>query len=139
MTHVIPRRPESSYPAGMTIHDDLEALLEQQRALLARLDALEPSAAEVLELGAEVLRFAEQEERAFFPLLPLLDPIARAELGHEHDELTEDLELLEWLVATTPESPDVEILAHALIKRVRNHVDRDGRLLLRASKLTLPS
>ena len=121
----------------MTIHDDLEALLDQQRALLARLDALDPSTSEVLELGAEVLRFAEQEERAFFPLLPLLDPMARAELGHEHDELGEDLKLLEWLAATTPDSPDVGTLAQAVIKRVRNHVDRDGRLLMRASRLAL--
>lgn len=121
----------------MTTHDDLEGLLAQQRSLLERLDALGPAPGEVLELGTEVLRFAEQEERAFFPLLPLLDPVARAELGHEHDEIGEDLKLLEWLIATTPDSPDVEILAAAVVRRVRQHVERDGRLLRRAAGLTI--
>ena len=120
----------------MTTHDDLEKLLAQQRTLLARLNAL-GSAEEVLQLGIEVLQFAEHEERAFFPLLPLLDPIARAELGHEHNEIGEDLRLLEWLLATTPDSPDVDILAGAVVRRVRQHVERDGRLLLRAGRLTL--
>jgi hypothetical protein len=121
----------------MTAHDGLEGLMAQQRALLDRLNAVTPAAGEVLELGTEVLRFAEHEEQAFFPLLPLLDPIARAELGHEHDEISEDLKLLEWLLATTPDSPDVEILAAAVVRKARNHVERDGRLLLRASRLTL--
>ncbi|SRR6266545_2198634 len=121
----------------MTTHDDLEGLIAQQQALLERLDALGPAAGEVLELGMEVLRFAAHEERAFFPLLPLLDPVARAELGHEHDEIGEDLKLLEWLIATTPDSPDVEILSAAVIRRVRQHVERDGRLLVRAAGLML--
>jgi hypothetical protein len=120
----------------MTTHDDLEILMAQQRALLDRLNTLGANAGEVLELGMEVLRFAEHEERAFFPLLPLLDPIARAELTHEHDEIGEDLKLLEWLLATGPDSPDVDILATAIVRRIRQHVDRDGRLLLRASRLT---
>ena len=122
----------------MTTHDDLEGLLAQQRSLLERLNAVAPVAGNVLELGMEVLRFAELEEQAFFPLLPLLDPIARAELGHEHDEISEDLQLLEWLIATTPDSPDVEILAAAVLRRARAHVERDGRLLLQASRLALP-
>ena len=122
----------------MTTHDDLEGLLVQQRSLLERLNALGPVAGEVLELGTEVLRFAELEEQAFFPLLPLLDPIARAELAHEHFEIGEDLKLLEWLIATTPDSPDVEILAAAVLRRARAHVERDGRLLLQASRLALP-
>jgi hypothetical protein len=121
----------------MTTHDDLEGLLAQQRALLERLAAVGHDAGEVLTLGTEVLRFAEFEERAFFPLLPLLDPIALAELGHEHDEIREDLKLLEWLLATTPDSPDVGILSAAVVRRVRAHVERDGRLLRRAAGLTV--
>ena len=121
----------------MTTHDDLDALMARQRLLLNRLNTLGPGAQELIELGTEVLRFAEYEERAFFPLLPLLDPIARAELGHEHGEIGEDLKLLGWLVATTPASPDVDILAAAIVKRMRAHVERDGRLLARAAALTL--
>jgi hypothetical protein len=121
----------------MTGRADLEALVAQQRTLLTRLNAATPTAGEILALGQEVLRFAEHEEQAFFPLLPLLDPIARAELGHEHDEIGEDLKLLEWLLATTPDSPDVAILAHAVVRKIRTHVERDGRLLERASRLEL--
>ncbi len=123
----------------MTRHEGLEELVAQQRALRERLDALGSAGREGLALGAEVLQFAEHEERAFFPLLPLLDPIARAELGHEHDEIGEDLKLLEWLIATTPDSPDVEILAAAVVRRVRQHVERDGRLLIRAAAFTAGS
>jgi hypothetical protein len=65
--------------------------------------------------------------------------MARAELSHEHRELNADLKLLEWLAATTPDSPDVDILAATVVRRMRNHVERDGRLLLRASRLTLRS
>ena len=36
-----------------------------------------------------------------------------------------------------PDSPDVDILAGAVVRRVRQHVERDGRLLLRAGRLTL--
>ena len=121
----------------MTTRTDLERLIDQQQALLGRLEALHPSAQEILRFGAEVLKFAEREEDAFFPLLPLLDPIARAELGHEHDEMREDLQLLEWLLSTSPDSPDIDILAAAVVDRMRKHVERDGRLLLRASRLTL--
>jgi Hemerythrin HHE cation binding domain len=121
----------------MVRHEELEALMAQQRALLDRLNSLDSAPGQLLELGTEVLRFAEHEERAFFPLLPLLDPIARAELAHEHDEIGEDLKLLEWLLTTTPDSPDVEILARAVVRKIRAHVERDGRLLLRASRLDL--
>jgi hypothetical protein len=121
----------------MTTRDDVEELLARQVALLSRLDGLRGDANEVLGVGTDVLRFAAEEERALFPLLPLLDPIARAELGHEHEEISADLELLEWLLSTTPDSADVEILVAAVVRKVRQHVERDGRLLLRASRLTL--
>ena len=121
----------------MTTRADLERLIDRQQSLRARLEALHPSAQEILQVGAEVLEFAEREEDAFFPLLPLLDPIARAELAHEHDEMREDLQLLEWLLSTSPDSPDIDILAAAVVDRMRKHVERDGRLLLRASRLTL--
>ena len=137
MTGVIGRIRVSPYRASMTTRDDVEELLARQRALLARLDALGGSVCELVAVATEVLRLADEEQRAFFPLLPLLDPSARAELCHEHDEIAEDLKLLGWLLATTPDSPDVEILAAAVVRRVRNHVERDGRLLLRASRLTL--
>ncbi len=113
----------------------LNRLLDLQRALEARTLAVEPSAAAVLEVGRAVLEFASSEEEAFFPLLPLLDPAVRSELGEEHEQLAEDLQLLQWLVSTTPDSPDVASLAGALARRMHTHVARDGRLLAHAVRL----
>jgi hypothetical protein len=89
----------------------LAALLEEHSALDARLRALD----------------------AFGKLL---DPDAARALASEHDEFTEDLLLLDWLCRATPDSPDVAILTASLLRRLRAHVDRDGRLLARALYLS---
>jgi hypothetical protein len=107
----------------------LQHRLEQCTATLAA------DPADVLSVGQAVLTFADREQGAFFPLLPLLDPAARAELEREHRQLAEDLELLRWLVATTPDSPDMATLADALVPRLRMHIARDGRLLAHALRL----
>jgi hypothetical protein len=120
---------------GQTGADALRRLLDLQRALEARTTGLEQSPASVLEVGHAVLEFASSEEQAFFPLLPLLDPAVRSELGDEHEQLAEDLQLLQWLVSTTPDSPDVASLADALARRMHAHVARDGRLLAHAARL----
>ena len=114
--------------------DALKQLLDVQRGLEAR-TAAAGSPASVLEAGRLLLEFAESEERAFFPVLPLLDPEARAELGGEHEQLAEDLDLLEGLIATTPDSPDVTTLTEALARHMHAHVARDGRLLAHALRL----
>lgn len=114
---------------------ELTRLMEFQRALTERIARLGAAPEDVLLAGAQLLEFAAGEESAFFPLLPLLDPAARAELGGEHAQLAEDLQLLEWLVSTTPESPDVATLADALARRMRTHIERDGRLLAQAARM----
>lgn len=68
-------------------------------------------------------------------LTELLDPAVRAELEGEHLQIAEDLELLQWLLATTPDSPDIPVLAASLARRMREHVERDARLLSSAEKL----
>jgi hypothetical protein len=110
-------------------------LLDMQRSLAARTRDLAGDASAVLRTGREVLTFAEREEAAFFPLLPLLDPAALAELGDEHQQLADDLDLLESLVTTTPDSPDVAVLADALARRMASHIARDGRLLAQAARM----
>ncbi len=138
MTCVIAAGPPRAYSRPMnrdTGADALSRLLELQRALEARTIAVEPSAASVLEVGRAVLEFAGSEEEAFVALLPLLDPAVRSELGDEHEQLAEDLQLLQWLVSTTPDSPDVAALAGALARRMHAHVARDGRLLAHAVRL----
>ena len=68
----------------------MAAILEVRTS--ARLTTIRPTCSTV---GRDVLAFATAEERLFFPLLPLLDPAARAELGGEHEQLAGDLQLLE--------------------------------------------
>lgn len=117
---------------GQTV---LAALLAEQRDLEARIHDLEPDPRQVIEAGGALLAFAAREDEAFDTLAPLLDPAVEAELSDEHRQFAEDLELLQWLLHTTPESPDVAILTTSLIRRMRQHIDRDGRLLSRASAL----
>lgn len=137
MTRVIRIAGRQAYPADMTSASfaDIQRLMRLQEILAERTSGLGVSAAEVLEVGAAVLEFAEREESAFFPLLPLLDPAARAELGGEHVQLAEDLQLLEWLISTTPDSPDVATLTEAIARRMRSHIARDGRLLAQAARM----
>ncbi len=138
MTCVIAARRERAYAPIMDGHagaDALNRLLDLQRALEAHTTGVEQSPASVLEVGQAVLNFASSEEQAFFPLLPLLDPAVRSELGDEHEQLAADLQLLQWLVSTTPDSPDVASLAGALARRMHTHVARDGRLLAHALRL----
>jgi hypothetical protein len=65
-------------------------------------------------------------------LLAALDPSIHRDMAREHEEFAEDLELLRWLLETTPDSPDLVVLTESLVRRMRQHVERDGRLLARA-------
>lgn len=137
MTPVIRLVASRAYPAGMStaLHVELRRLMDLQHTLEVRTSGLGASAPDVLEVGTAVLEFAEREEAAFFPLLPLLDPAAKAELGGEHAQLADDLQLLESLLSTTPDSPDVATLAEALARRMQSHIARDGRLLAQALRM----
>jgi hypothetical protein len=113
----------------------LAALLEEQRALEQQVHSVGECAEEALVVGQAVLAFAAREDHAFSALAPLLDPAVQQELADEHQEIAEDLGLLGWLVATTPDSPDVNVLTTSLLRRMRQHIDRDGRLLVRAAAM----
>ena len=113
----------------------LAALLDEQRQLQAEIEELDAGPRRTLAAGEAVLRFAAREAEAFWHLEPLLDPAARVELATEHQQLAEDLELLDWLLETATESLDVTVLDGALRRRMRHHVERDGRLLARALDL----
>lgn len=126
-----------AYPAPMPGHGPslLAALLDEQRDLEGRIHELQTSPAETLAVGGALLAFAAREDEAFSALAPLLDPAVHAEMTAEHEQFAEDLDLLEWLLRTTPASPDVPVLTASLIRRMRQHIDRDGRLLARAAAL----
>ena len=113
----------------------LGKLLESQREIEERMRAIGASPEDVLDVGQRVLAFAAREDEAFAWLTTLIDPDVRAELAAEHRRLAEDLELLDWLMRTSPDSPDVAMLADALVRRMREHLHRDGRLLARAVRM----
>lgn len=113
----------------------LAALMEEQRELEARIHDLHASPRETLVVGASLLAFAGHEDEAFSALTPLLEPAVRAELAAEHQRIAEDLDLLDWLLQTTPTSLDVSVLTASLARRMREHICRDGRLLSRAAAL----
>lgn len=136
MTSVIGARADAGYSA-ITMSDSpraaaLAALLNSQRTIQTWMRRAGQSPHDVLEIGRQVLQFAEREEEAFGSLLPLMDNAVRAVLAAEHEALGEDLSLLEWLLTHMPDSPDVPALAGSLARRMCDHLERDGRLLARA-------
>lgn len=117
-------------------HNMLVALLAEQRALEEQVHEIGLGAEETLRVGQALLAFARREDQAFSAVAPLLDPVVQQDLAGEHRQLEDDLQLLDWLVKTTPESPDVLVLTASLRTRMRQHVERDGRLLARAAVMT---
>jgi hypothetical protein len=136
MTLVIAADRRPSYASDMRAGDRslIASLLDEQRALEARIQTLEDPG-ETLAVGQALLRFAAREDDAFAALAPLLDPAAQAELAAEHRQIAEDMDLLDWLLRTTPASPDVAALSASLARRMHQHIYRDGRLLSRAVSL----
>ncbi len=114
----------------------LAALIEEQRALEDRICRSDLGPEDALAAGRTLLEFAEREGDAFSVLSPLLDPVAHTELAIEHRQIADDLELLEWLLTSSPDSPDVAVLSAAVGRRMQQHIARDGRLLARAAGLS---
>lgn len=114
----------------------LAELLREHRALETLIAGTIACPAGILTAGRTLLQFAGREDDAFGVLARWLDPAVLAEMRAEHEEITDDLELLEWLVTATPDSPDATVLAESLAGRMLHHVRRDGRLLARAAALT---
>ena len=119
--------------ASSLSRDTLAALLAEQRSLEERVHDLRLDAEEMLRVGRDLLAFARREDEAFSAVAPLLDPVVQLDLAVEHRQFEEDLQLLAWLVETTPACPDVLVLTVSLRMRMRQHVERDGRLLARAA------
>ena len=114
----------------------LSALLREHRSLEERIRWMSATPPQVLQAGRTLLEFARHEDQAFATLARWLDPAVLDEMGAEHAQISHDLELLEWLLTTMPDSPDAAVLAESLARRMYSHVSRDGRLLARAAGLT---
>lgn len=110
-------------------------MLQEHRGLVTALDRSPLTPAEVIALGRSLLAFAGTEGQSLAVLLSMLEPAVRDDLAAEHERLEDDLALLAWLMEAAPESPDVVALADSLVRRMREHVCRDGRLLERAARL----
>ena len=121
-------QPSGNLPA-------LAAWSQALRALEERLHDPCLSPEDALVAGRALLAFADCEDEAFLGLASLLEPAARQEFVAEHQQMAEDLILLDWLLQTTPDSPDVGELTASLLRRMRQHLERDGRLLARAAGL----
>lgn len=111
-------------------------MLQEHRGLAAALDRSPLSPADVIALGRSLLAFAGTEGQSLAVLLSMLEPAVRDDLAAEHERLEDDLALLAWLIEAAPESADVADLAESLVRRMRDHVLRDGRLLERAARLS---
>lgn len=110
-------------------------MLQQHQALVSALHSSPMRAEEVIAVGRSVLAFAREEGRTLAVLLSLLEPAVREDLSAEHALLADDVALLEWLLETAPDSPDVDALSHSLAWRLREHLERDSRMLERAARL----
>jgi hypothetical protein len=110
-------------------------MLQEHRALVTALDISPLTPGDVITVGRSLLAFAGTKGTSLRVLLSLLEPAVRDELITEHQRLVDDLALLEWLLESAPGSPDVTALADSLVRRMRAHVSRDGRLLEQAARL----
>lgn len=111
-------------------------MLQEHRGLAAALDRSSLSPEDVISLGRSLLSFAGTEGQSLAVLLSMLEPAVRDDLAAEHERLEDDLALLAWLIEAAPESPDIADLSESLVRRMRDHVSRDGRLLERAARLS---
>ena len=114
----------------------LASLLAEQQLLEEQVHDLRLCAEDTLRVGSALLAFASREDEAFRGVAPILDPVVQQDLAAEHQRFADDLQLLQWLVQTTPDSPDILVLTVSLRRRMRQHIDRDGRLLIRAVGLS---
>ena len=113
-------------------HDsvELEDLARRHAELRLRAERTAATdAAAVLELGATVLVHRALQVARASRILTWLDPAVSARLGEEQDQLGQDLELLRELHESEPESADAAVLAAALLRRVRDHLRQDQRVL----------
>ena len=99
------------------------------QALLRRLqDEKDLSPATVLCIGAAVIFHGALEERSAMGTASIIDESVLKDLADEHGRLADDLEFLETLWETKPESDDIESLCLALREHLRTHLERDHRL-----------
>jgi hypothetical protein len=111
---------------------ELEALERHHALLRLRVQRTRSTdASAVLELGATVLAHRTQQLLLAARILSWLDPAVSARLGEEQDQLGQDLELLRELLESGSESADSVVLAGALLRRLREHLRYDERVLQR--------
>ncbi len=98
------------------------------RALIVRAERTSCRCPEaVLNLGATIAAHAAHLSY-LRRLNRFVDELILEELSVDHRRLAEDLELLESLARSAPDSPDIEPLASALVERIRALLEREQRI-----------
>ncbi len=114
-------------------HDglDMAAVAANHARLRAAAERVEPTDAEaILALGAGVLLHGALEPAHAAAILAVVDGAVREQLRAEHGALEEDLQLLrEMLDSPDTVAEDVATLSASLLRRLREHIARDERLL----------
>ena len=84
----------------------------------------------VLNLGAAVASHSMIVAR-LWELHPFIEDIVAEEIAAEHLRIDQDLELLETLSRSAPDSTDIGPLASALLDRIRALLEREDRVLFK--------
>lgn len=87
--------------------------------------------AAVLDLGATVLVHRALQVARASRILSWLDPVVSARIAEEQERLGEDLELLRELLESKSQSADAAALSGALVRRLRDQLQHDERVLHR--------
>ena len=113
---------------SQSLNGRLAEMANANRALIQRAQRTDchcPSA--VLNLGASVASLSTQAS-CLFELNRFLDEAVLEELLAERRSLADDLDLLESLSEASPESPDIEPLATAILRRIEKLLEREDRV-----------
>lgn len=115
-------------PAPVSI--DHAEVAARHRVLCALADRLDPRDIEaILVLGAAVVLHGHLEPCHLRAALDLVDPAVARAMAADHRRLAENLDYLAELSESDPGSPDVEVLAGAILERLCSHLQRDSRAL----------
>jgi hypothetical protein len=108
----------------------LEAAVRQHRALLSSAADTRPDdVGAVLDLGVAVSELGRLERDCVFGAARYVSAAVIESLVAEHVELAEHLACLDELRHAEPQSDDLAVMCEAMLRRLREHLERDERVL----------
>ena len=113
----------------------LKRLAPANARLLARAKRTSGESADaVLNLGAGIVFLNQMTNCLVGSLESLLDEAVQQQLAADERDLAENLDHLDVLCDTEPDSADIAALATALVERMREHLERKDRVVFRLLK-----